>query len=96
MFPDQYHSLPEGIEAPESDTPSKEDVEHLNFILKENIADLTQEEITIINYRFLQEQPLTLRKIQDKIGVRSPERVRIRQNKALEKLKAVINIGVIL
>lgn len=54
--------------------------------LKEALETLNHKEKTVITYRFLQENPLTLQEIGDKLGI-TRERVRQIEGKALGKLK---------
>ncbi len=73
-------------------------IDELKAIVKENLADLSQVEQTVIRRRFNWEQeeehPLTLEEVGRIIGV-TKERVRQIQNKALAKIRSVLEDGVL-
>ncbi len=73
-------------------------IDELKAIVKENLADLSQVEQTVIRRRFNWEQeeehPLTLEEVGRIIGV-TKERVRQIQNKALAKIRSVLEEGVL-
>jgi len=80
------------------ETIEEECVDELKHIIDRNLADLTNVEQTVIRRRFnWQEQaesPLTLEEVGRIIGV-TKERVRQIQNKALAKIKQVMEEGVL-
>jgi RNA polymerase primary sigma factor len=80
------------------DTIESECVDELKNIIDRNLADLTQIEQTVIQRRFnwkeAQENPLTLEEVGKIIGV-TKERVRQIQNKALAKIRQVMEEGVL-
>jgi RNA polymerase sigma factor (sigma-70 family) len=73
-------------------------IDELKAIVDRNLADLSNVEQTVIRRRFnwqqAQEQPLTLEEVGKIIGV-TKERVRQIQNKALAKIKSVMEEGVL-
>jgi len=73
-------------------------VDELKYIIDRNLADLTSVEQTVIRQRFnwkeASESPLTLEEVGKIIGV-TKERVRQIQNKALAKIKQVMEDGVL-
>ena len=73
-------------------------IDELKQIVDRNLADLSDTEQTVIRRRFNweqhEEQPLTLEEVGKIIGV-TKERVRQIQNKALAKIKAVMEEGVL-
>lgn len=73
-------------------------IDELKAIVNRNLADLSQVEETVIRRRFnweqVQTQPLTLEEVGRIIGV-TKERVRQIQNKALAKIRAVMEDGVL-
>ena len=73
-------------------------IDELKAIVKENLADLSQVEQTVIRRRFnweqAEEHPLTLEEVGRIIGV-TKERVRQIQNKALMKIRSVMEEGVL-
>src|SRR5690348_11340702 len=73
-------------------------IDELKAIVKENLADLSQVEQTVIRRRFnweqAEEHPLTLEEVGRIIGV-TKERVRQIQNKALAKIRSVLEEGVL-
>src|SRR5258705_7278563 len=80
------------------ETIEEESVDELKTIIDRNLADLTNVEETVIRRRFnwqeQQESPLTLEEVGKIIGV-TKERVRQIQNKALAKIKTVMEDGVL-
>jgi len=80
------------------ETIEEECVDELKTIIDRNLADLTNVEETVIRRRFnwqeQQESPLTLEEVGKIIGV-TKERVRQIQNKALMKIKQVMEEGVL-
>jgi len=80
------------------ETIEEECVDELKTIIDRNLADLTNVEETVIRRRFnwqeQQESPLTLEEVGKIIGV-TKERVRQIQNKALAKIKMVMEEGVL-
>ena len=80
------------------ETIEEECVDELKTIIDRNLADLTNVEETVIRRRFnwqeQQESPLTLEEVGKIIGV-TKERVRQIQNKALAKIKTVMEEGVL-
>jgi len=80
------------------ETIEEECVDELKTIIDRNLADLTNVEETVIRRRFnwqeQQESPLTLEEVGKIIGV-TKERVRQIQNKALAKIKLVMEDGVL-
>ena len=73
-------------------------IDELKAIVSRNLADLSEVEETVIRRRFNWEQqdesPLTLEEVGQIIGV-TKERVRQIQNKALAKIRAVMEDGVL-
>ncbi len=73
-------------------------IDELKAIVDRNLADLSNVEQTVIRRRFnwqaVEENPLTLEEVGRIIGV-TKERVRQIQNKALAKIKAVMEDGVL-
>ncbi len=73
-------------------------MEELKAIVDRNLADLSNIEQTVIYRRFnwnqTDESPLTLEKVGRLIGV-TKERVRQIQNKALSKIRGVMENGVL-
>lgn len=73
-------------------------IDELKAIVTQNLADLSNVEETVIRRRFnweqYQEHPLTLEEVGQIIGV-TKERVRQIQNKALAKIRAVMEEGVL-
>jgi RNA polymerase sigma factor (sigma-70 family) len=80
------------------ETVEEECVDELKMIVDRNLADLSNVEQTVIRRRFNwqeeQESPLTLEEVGAIIGV-TKERVRQIQNKALAKIKTVMEVGVL-
>ena len=80
------------------DQIESECIDELKAIVERNLANLSNVEQTVIRRRFnwqeAQETPLTLEKVGKIIGV-TKERVRQIQNKALAKIKAVMEVGVL-
>ena len=80
------------------ETIEEECVDELKHIIDRNLADLTNVEETVIRRRFnwqeQSESPLTLEQVGKIIGV-TKERVRQIQNKALAKIKQVMEEGVL-
>jgi RNA polymerase primary sigma factor len=80
------------------DTVEKDCVDELKQIVDRNLADLTTVEQTVIKRRFNWEErdatPLTLEEVGRIIGV-TKERVRQIQNKALIKIRSVMEDGVL-
>lgn len=80
------------------ETVEEECVDELKIIVDRNLADLSNVEQTVIRRRFNwqeeQESPLTLEEVGAIIGV-TKERVRQIQNKALAKIKTVMEVGVL-
>jgi RNA polymerase primary sigma factor len=80
------------------ETIEEECVDELKNIIERNLADLTNVEETVIRRRFNWEEesenPLTLEEVGKIIGV-TKERVRQIQNKALAKIKQVMEDGVL-
>jgi RNA polymerase primary sigma factor len=80
------------------ETIEEECIDELKHIVDRNLADLTNVEQTVIRRRFnWQEQaesPLTLEEVGKIIGV-TKERVRQIQNKALAKIRQVMEEGVL-
>lgn len=80
------------------ETIEEECIDELKNIVDRNLADLTNVEQTVIRRRFnwqeQQETPLTLEEVGRIIGV-TKERVRQIQNKALAKIKQVMEEGVL-
>jgi RNA polymerase primary sigma factor len=80
------------------DAVEEDCIDELKQIVNRNLADLSQVEATVIRRRFNWEQaeetPLTLEEVGKIIGV-TKERVRQIQNKALLKIKAVMEEGVL-
>jgi RNA polymerase primary sigma factor len=80
------------------ETIEEECIDELKHIVDRNLADLTHVEQTVIRRRFnWQEQaesPLTLEEVGKIIGV-TKERVRQIQNKALAKIRQVMEEGVL-
>jgi len=78
------------------ETTEGECIEELKHIVDQNLADLTQVEQTVIRQRFnwreQSENELTLEEVGRIIGV-TKERVRQIQNKALAKIKQVMEVG---
>ena len=73
-------------------------IDELKTIVERNLADLSNVEQTVIRRRFnwkeAEESPLTLEEVGKIIGV-TKERVRQIQNKALAKIKAVMEDGIL-
>jgi len=73
-------------------------IDELKAIVERNLADLSQVEQTVIRRRFnwqqAEESPLTLEEVGQIIGV-TKERVRQIQNKALAKIRNVMEDGVL-
>ncbi len=67
-------------------------VDEVRMIFKDNIADLSRVEQSVIEMRFSlkpkQTKPLTLKQVGDKLGL-TKERIRQIQNKALAKMRTV-------
>jgi len=80
------------------ETIESECIDELKNIVDRNLAELTQIEQTVIQRRFnwkeTQETPLTLEEVGKIIGV-TKERVRQIQNKALAKIRQVMEEGVL-
>jgi RNA polymerase sigma factor (sigma-70 family) len=80
------------------ETHETECIDELKNIVERNLAELTQVEQTVIRQRFnwqeQQESPLTLEEVGQIIGV-TKERVRQIQNKALAKIRQVMEDGVL-
>lgn len=80
------------------ETIEEECVDELKHIIERNLAELTNVEETVIRRRFnwqeQSESPLTLEQVGKIIGV-TKERVRQIQNKALAKIKVVMEDGVL-
>ena len=80
------------------DAVEEDCIDELKAIVKENLADLSHVEQTVIRRRFNWEQeeehPLTLEEVGRIIGV-TKERVRQIQNKALAKIRSVLEEGVL-
>ncbi len=80
------------------DSVEKDCVDELKQIVDRNLADLTTVEQTVIKRRFNWEErdatPLTLEEVGRIIGV-TKERVRQIQNKALIKIRSVMEVGVL-
>jgi len=80
------------------DVVEEDCIDELKAIVDRNLADLSSVEQTVIRRRFnwqqAQEQPLTLEEVGKIIGV-TKERVRQIQNKALAKIKSVMEEGVL-
>src|SRR5438874_12349699 len=80
------------------DTVEEECVDELKMIVDRNLADLSSVEQTVIKQRFnwqeQQESSLTLEEVGKIIGV-TKERVRQIQNKALAKIRQVMEEGVL-
>ena len=80
------------------DQVEAECIDELKTIVDRNLADLSNVEQTVIRRRFnwqeAEETPLTLEEVGKIIGV-TKERVRQIQNKALAKIKAVMEEGVL-
>jgi len=80
------------------ETIEEECVDELKTIIDRNLADLTNVEETVIRRRFnwqeQQESPLTLEEVGKIIGV-TKERVRQIQNKALAKIRKLMEEGVL-
>jgi RNA polymerase primary sigma factor len=79
-------------------THEEECAEEVKHIVQQNEADLTEVEQTVIHHRFGLDSkndtpPLTLEQVGQIIGV-TKERVRQIQNKALEKIRAVLDESV--
>src|SRR4029077_13883578 len=73
-------------------------IDELKQIVDRNLADLSKVEETVIKRRFnwqqQEESPLTLEEVGKIIGV-TKERVRQIQNKALAKIRSVMEVGVL-
>ena len=80
------------------DAVEEDCIDELKAIVDRNLADLSQVEETVIRRRFNwkqeEETPLTLEEVGQIIGV-TKERVRQIQNKALAKIRAVLEDGVL-
>jgi RNA polymerase sigma factor (sigma-70 family) len=80
------------------ETVEEECIDELKAIVDRNLADLTHVEQTVIRRRFnwqeQEESPLTLEEVGKIIGV-TKERVRQIQNKALAKIRAIMEDGVL-
>jgi RNA polymerase primary sigma factor len=80
------------------DQVEEECIDELKTIVDRNMADLSDVEQTVIRRRFNWQEaeatPLTLEQVGKIIGV-TKERVRQIQNKALAKIKAVMEVGVL-
>ena len=80
------------------DAVEEDCIDELKAIVDRNLADLSQVEETVIRRRFnwkqAEENPLTLEEVGQIIGV-TKERVRQIQNKALAKIRAVLEEGVL-
>jgi len=80
------------------DAVEEDCIDELKAIVSRNLADLSEVEETVIRRRFNWEQqdesPLTLEEVGQIIGV-TKERVRQIQNKALAKIRAVMEDGVL-
>jgi len=80
------------------DAVEEDCIDELKAIVKENLAELSHVEQTVIRRRFNWEQeeehPLTLEEVGRIIGV-TKERVRQIQNKALAKIRSVLEEGVL-
>src|SRR5690606_39220804 len=80
------------------DMVEEDGVDELKAIVERNLADLSSVEETVIKRRFNWEQeddaPLTLEEVGKIIGV-TKERVRQIQNKALAKIRQVMEDGVL-
>jgi RNA polymerase primary sigma factor len=80
------------------ETVEEECVDELKMIVDRNLADLSSVEQTVIRQRFnwqeQQESSLTLEEVGKIIGV-TKERVRQIQNKALAKIRQVMEVGVL-
>jgi len=80
------------------DAVEEDCIDELKAIVDSNLADLSQVEETVIRRRFNWKQeedtPLTLEEVGQIIGV-TKERVRQIQNKALAKIRAVLEDGVL-
>jgi len=80
------------------DAVEEDCIDELKAIVDRNLADLSQVEVTVIRRRFNwkqdEESPLTLEEVGQIIGV-TKERVRQIQNKALAKIRAVLEDGVL-
>jgi RNA polymerase primary sigma factor len=80
------------------DLVEAECIDELKTIVDRNLADLSKVEETVIKRRFnwqeSESSPLTLEEVGKIIGV-TKERVRQIQNKALAKIKAVMEEGVL-
>jgi RNA polymerase sigma factor (sigma-70 family) len=80
------------------DAVEEDCIDELKAIVDRNLADLSQVEETVIRRRFNWEQqedsPLTLEEVGQIIGV-TKERVRQIQNKALAKIRGVMEEGVL-
>jgi RNA polymerase primary sigma factor len=80
------------------DAVEEDCIDELKAIVERNLADLSNIEQTVIRRRFnwkqAEESPLTLEEVGRIIGV-TKERVRQIQNKALAKIRAVMEDGVL-
>ena len=80
------------------DAVEEDCIDELKAIVERNLADLSQVEETVIRRRFNwqqeEEHPLTLEEVGQIIGV-TKERVRQIQNKALSKIRSVMEEGVL-
>ena len=80
------------------DAVEEDCIDELKAIVSRNLADLSEVEETVIRRRFNWEQqdesPLTLEEVGQIIGV-TKERVRQIQNKALAKIRGVLEEGVL-
>src|SRR4029079_10366144 len=80
------------------DAVEEDCIDELKQIVERNLADLSDTEQTVIRRRFnwqqAEEHPLTLEEVGQIIGV-TKERVRQIENKALLKIKSVMEEGVL-
>ena len=80
------------------DAVEEDCIDELKAIVDRNLADLSSVEETVIRRRFnwqqAEESPLTLEEVGQIIGV-TKERVRQIQNKALAKIRTVMEDGVL-
>ena len=80
------------------DAVEEDCIDELKQIVDRNLADLSDVEETVIRRRFnwqqQEESPLTLEEVGQIIGV-TKERVRQIQNKALAKIRSVMEDGVL-
>jgi len=70
----------------------KELVDEVQMIMRDNLADLSNIELSVVRLRFSlpdnQDSPLTLKQVGQRLGL-TKERIRQIQNNALEKLRAI-------